>query len=214
MDVIKNIQRFVKVLSFLALASFTVSPLTEMFGISLPTQATSIIEVSRTALLITTIGFIAFIAIIFGAGYFILTGFRNHRSFPRPVKVVAAFLFGGVALMLSGVFGLVIPIPILPTLITAIILWTIIRLLSKGLRKTITTDNKNAKMKIVTKQRDIDIEEAERIAIEFIKKRGIAPSTAPVERARLTSNGWEVSAGNCTVNISRKNGGVTGWHIG
>jgi len=133
----------------------------EILGYSVQSLG-SLIEFVKLLLLIA-VGL--FIFLMLGTtliGYLVITGWRRHHEIPGGIKLLASLLVGTVIVVLSAPLGLFLPIPLLPTAITAITAWYLLRKLSEHKvdtncrRPTITEIEESASRHLRTKAAETD----------------------------------------------------------
>lgn len=91
----------------------------------------SLIEFIKLLLFITIGLFILLIAGTTLIGYLVITGWRRHHEIPKGIKLLASLLVGTAIVVLSAPLGVFVPIPLVPTAITTITAWYLLRKLSE-----------------------------------------------------------------------------------
>jgi hypothetical protein len=202
MNILEGVKRLGQILLLLSFASFTASPITSLLGIQQPTvQSTS--DTIRYFMVAGFIIMVIAVAAVFGFGYIILTGWREHRRIPKAVQLLLAFALGALAFSLSGPISLVLPIPFLPTVLTTILLWGVLRAVSNAFPSN--------------EQDAVEIGEAIASARNMIKQ--VEPSAQNLDILNSKANGkcWKVSllshpsSKKYEVEIDMQDGDVTGW---
>jgi len=207
MDLFKTIKKLSTVLLLLAFFSFTATPITNLMGISPPSHLGDITEFTRLTILFVFAAIAVIVLVIFGVGYFTLTGWRNYKSMPKLVRLFVAFILGYVAFTVSGPIGLLIPVPILPIIIIAILLWAALRSISNLLS---AEDHGR-------KDGSIQIEKAISTAKSFLKRLDPSAEDLDIQESRMADEAWEVlliskqSGQKYKVKIDGSSGSVTAW---
>lgn len=207
MDVFKTIKRLSTVLLLLSFFSFTAMPITNLIGISPPSQLSDATEFARLAMIFIFAAIAATVLIMFGVGYFTLTGWRNHKAIPKLVRLFLAFILGYVAFTLSGPIAMLIPVPILPTIITGILLWATLRSISSLLLGKSPGQ----------KESPIQIDRAIANAKSFINKMNPSATELDIQESRIADGSWEVlllaknSGEKYKIKIDGSSGSVIAW---
>ncbi|MGC9014897.1 MAG: hypothetical protein ACP5KW_11030, partial [Thermoproteota archaeon] len=165
MDAFKIIKRLFTVLLLLSFFSLIAIPITNLIGVSPPSQLSDIIEFTRLAIVFVFAAIAVIVLIIFGVGYFTLTGWRNYKAIPKLVRLFIALILGYVVFTISGPIAMLIPVPILPIIIATILLWAVLRSISSILADKVYSQKGNV----------IQIEKAVASAKSFMSK--MDPST-------------------------------------
>jgi len=207
MDFFKTIKKLSTVLLLLSFFSFTAMPITNLIGISPPSQLGDLTEFTRLAVVFIFAAIAVIVLIIFGVGYFTLTGWRNYKSMPKLLRLFLAFILGYVAFTFSGPIALLIPVPILPTIIAAILLWAVLRSISSFL----------SEKRPSRKDGTVEIENAIATAKSFLKKLDPSTKELDIQESRMADDEWEVlllskqSGQKYKVKIDSSSGSVTAW---
>ncbi len=133
MNILRLLGRLGKAMLGLSFVSFTVAPLLSLVGIAPTGPIGDVVETARLILILTLIATVAIVGITGFLGYFILTGWKSYHVIPKLMRLVLGFMLGASAFILSGPIGILIPIPILPAVITAIAMWALLRWVSNSL---------------------------------------------------------------------------------
>jgi hypothetical protein len=206
-NLFKTIKTLSTVLLLLSFFSFTAMPITNLIGISPPSQLGDLTEFTRLAIIFIFAAITIIVLIIFGVGYFTLTGWRNYKSMPKLLRLFLAFILGYVAFTASGPIAMLIPVPILPTIITAILLWAVLRSISSFLY------GKSPSQKNGT----VEIERAVATAKSFLKKLDPHTEELDIQESKMADGEWEVlllskqSGQKYKVKIDGSSGSVTAW---
>jgi len=207
MDIFKTIKRLSTVLLLLSFFSFTAIPITNLIGVSPPSQLGDITEFTRLAIIFIFAVIAVTILIMFGVGYFTLTGWRNYKAIPKLVRLFIAFILGYVAFTFSGPIAMLIPVPILPIIIAAILLWATLRSISSILVQKAPSQKSNV----------IQIEKAIASAKSFINKMDPSTKELDIQESRIANGAWEVllqaenSGQKYRVKIDGSSGSVIAW---
>ena len=208
MKVPKIIERLSKVFLALSLFSFLASPITNLLGIYPPQHFTNIMDFMKVLSIFMAVTLIVSTLIVFVLGYLILTGWRGHKNIPKILRLCFAFALGYAALMFSGPISMLIQIPILPTVISSIILWIILRLISSSF----TSKDPYGKS-----HGNISIEKAIDSAISFLKKIEPEIERSDVSEANVMDGIWEILisskkfGGKYKVSVDGSSGGILAW---
>lgn len=180
---------------------FGLSPILDAFGLGPLTGAVQ--GDIKLLLIITASILLGIVATIFVSGYLVLGGWRGGPDVPRKVRLVLAMPVGIAILILSGALSFLVPIPILPIIIAALLIWSILRFTSS--------------QAFPPKQRQLDVDGAEELALKFWRSRNPEAKPIPVS-AILDGDHWAITmrGGERTaqLDIDARNGVVTGWRMG
>jgi hypothetical protein len=208
MRIPKVIERLSKVLLILSLFSFSASPITNLLGIYPPQQIANIMDFMKLLSMFIAVTLIAATLIIFVLGYFILTGWRSYKDIPKILRLCLAFALGYIALMFSGLISTFIQIPILPTVISSIILWIILRLISgSAILKDYCRES----------YENISIEKAIDVAISFLKKIEPEIEKGDVAEVNVANDVWEILVSSkkfdrkYKISVDGSSGGILAW---
>lgn len=105
-----------------------VSQWLSVFGVHVPVA--SFPEVLQAMMTWLLIALTLMMSIVFGFGYFVLTGLRQRTAIPWPLRIFLAFLLGIVVCALAIPISLIIPLPLVPTILSALALWGSMRVIS------------------------------------------------------------------------------------
>jgi hypothetical protein len=207
MNLFKTIKKLSTVFLLLSFFSFTAMPITNLIGISPPSQLSDLTEFTRLAIVFIFATIAVTIMIIFGVGYFTLTGWHNYKSMSKLLRLFLAFILGYVAFTASGPIAMLIPVPLLPTIIVAILLWAVLRSISSFLSEKSPSQ----------KDGTVEIEKAIATAKSFLKK--LDPSTKEfiIQEVKMVDGAWEAlllskqSGQKYKVKIDGSSGGVVVW---
>jgi hypothetical protein len=202
MNVLKGIKKLGTGLLLLFLALFAISPIASFIGIPQP-PVQDISAFLQFLLIIGSIVIAVAILAIFGFGYLALTGWKDYKKFSKKIRFWFAFSLGVVIFSLSGPLSVLLPIPFLPIVLTAMFLWGILRTVSHLFLK-----NEASNLRIndaITTAKDLVIE--------------IEPTAQDMDilDSWLDKNLWKVlllskkSQRKYEIQIDNKNGGVTKW---
>lgn len=202
MNILKGVRRIAEVLLLLSFVSFTASPITSLLGIQQP-PVNNTVELIRFVIITgLVIMFVAVLA-VFGFGYLVLTGWRDHRRIPKAIRILLAFALGALAFSLAGPISMVLPVPFLPTVLTTILLWGVLRAISN----------------VFPSQRPETVQVSEAIAVARHLVKQVEPNaeTANILESKLDGKHWKVSlvsnplARKYQVEIDAQTGGVSKW---
>ena len=202
MNILKGVRRLSEVLLLLSFVSFTASPITSLLGIQQP-PVDNTVELLRFAIISGFVIILIAVLAVFGFGYIILTGWRQHRRIPKAIKLLLAFTLGALAFSLSGPISLILPVPFLPTGLTTILLWAALRAVSNLFPNL--------------EPEPVKVDEAIASARYLVKQ--VDPTTTNVDVLESKTNGkhWKVtmlsnpSARKYEVEVDMEKGGITGW---
>lgn len=164
-------------------------------------------ELARLAMIFIFATIAVTVLLIFGVGYFTLTGWRNYKAMPKLVRLFLAFILGYVALTFSGPIAILIPVPILPIIITAVLLWAALRSIS----------NLIADKTYSPKESIIQIDRAVANAKSFITKINPSTTELDIQESRIADGAWEVfllarnSGEKYKIKIDSSSGSVIEW---
>jgi hypothetical protein len=202
MNILKGVRRLSEVLLLLSFISFTASPITSLLGIEQP-PVDNTIELLRFAIISGFVIILIAVLAVFGFGYIILTGWRQHRRMPKAIRLLLAFTLGALAFSLSGPISLILPIPFLPTVLTTILLWAALRAASNLFPNL--------------EPEPVKVDEAIASARYLVKQ--VDPTATNVDVLESKTNGkhWRVtmlsnpSARKYEIEVDMEKGGITGW---
>jgi hypothetical protein len=202
MNILKGVRRLSEVLLLLSFISFTASPITSLLGIQQP-PVDNTIELLRFAIISGFVIILIAVLAVFGFGYIILTGWRQHRRIPKAIRLLLAFTLGALAFSLSGPISLILPIPFLPTVLTTILLWAALRAVSNLFPNL--------------EPEPVKVDEAIASARYLVKQ--VDPTATNVDVLESKTNGkhWRVtmlsnpSARKYEIEVDMEKGGITGW---
>ncbi len=206
MDAFKTIKRLSTVLLMLSFFYFTAIPITNVIGVSPPSQLSDITEFIRLTIIFIFAVIAVIVLIIFVVGYFILTGWRNYKAIPKFVRLFIAFILGYVAFTFSGPIAMLISVPILPIIIAAILLWAVLRSIN------ILADKAYSQ-----KGNAIQIEKAIASAKSFMSKMDPSTREFSIQESRIADGAWEVllyaknSGQKYRIKIDGSTGSVIAW---
>ena len=202
MNVLKGAKWLAEATLFLSFISYTTSPITSMLGIQqLPLNNT--IDLLKFTSISSCIITVIVVSAIFGFGYIVLTGWREQQKLPKAIRILIAFALGALAFSLSGPISSILPIPFLPTVITTILLWGMLRTIS-NLIPTKEAEN-------------ITINAAIAAAQQIIKEVEPTAQSTEILETKLIGKSWKVSllsnpsTRKYEIEIDAENGGVTRW---
>lgn len=172
-----------------------------LLGVSEPTGLGGI-QTSLAVLVTVGIGLLAgTLCLVMVIGYLVLTGWRGFSRISMIFKLLDSFLAGVVIFLLSMPLGTILPVPFLPTVIVAVVLWLVLRRLSQGVQ---SSDGPG-----------ITVDRAETIAAQILQTHLNKISISSVG-AKLHGKLWKVSflgSDNQVyeVNIDSRTGATLGW---
>ena len=202
MNLLTVTKRVAQGTAFLSLFAYVVSPVLNAIGVNPPQQLSTAVDLAKYAVLYSA-AFLAVTAVlILGLGYLALTGWRNYKSAPFAMRILFAAGLGLSSILMSGIFGLVIPIPLVPTCLSAATLWIALRTISNSLFDT----NNHAG--------GVDISHAETAASHYLAGKGF--DNLQVKEAELSGDSWKVvlagqDSESYEVEVNRSEGRTTGW---
>jgi hypothetical protein len=204
MNILKGVRRVSEILLLLSFISFTVSPITSLLGIK-ESPVSNTIELLRYAIISGIVVILIAILAVFGFGYVILTGWRQHRRIPKAIRLLLAFTLGALAFSLSGPISMILPIPFLPTVLTTILLWAALRAFSNLLPNL--------------EPEPIKVDEAIASARYLVKQ--VDPSTTNIDvlQSKMGNKCWKVtmiakpSERKYEVQVDIEKGGIIGWKL-
>lgn len=208
MEISKTIKRLTEILLLFSLFSFSASPILSLLGIQLPQQVTSVMDFIKLLSIFVAATLIVTILAMPALGYLVLTGWRSYKSIPKALRLCLAFTLGYVTFMLSGFISLFIRIPMLPTLISTIILWATFRSISGFI-----VPKENSK----ERNEYISVEMAADLAFSFLKKIEPEIEKRDLTEAKIKDGTWEVIAfsrrdkGRYKVIVDGSSGGIIAW---
>ena len=186
----------------LGFAYFGLSPILDAFGLGPFTGAVQ--GDIKLLLIITASILLGIVATVFVSGYLVLGGWRGGPAVPRKVRLLLAMPVGIAILILSGALSFLVPIPILPIIIAALLIWSILRFTSS--------------QAFPPKQRQLDVDGAEELALKFWRSRNPEEAKPIPVSAILEGDHWAITmrGGERTaqLDIDARNGVVTGWRMG
>ena len=130
MNAFTTIKRLTQAILLGSVISTTTTPLLHFLGITPPTTMTTALELLHYGVLSSGLILVIMIMLILGLGYMTLTGWRALPQLPRLVKLGFATVLGLLILLLSSPLSIVLPLPLAPTFISALSLWTLLRVVS------------------------------------------------------------------------------------
>lgn len=201
MDLLKFAKRLAEALLALSFMYFTSSPIMKLVGIMPPEQVANVADILKFVVSACLIIFAAIVGITIGLGFLILTGWQDCKIIPKPLKLCFAFALGAVALLLSGPLSLLIPVPILPTIITSLLLWGALRGISK-----LGVSAEFRKKHLLT------VQDAIKVATSFINQLEPESEDMNVAEAKIDGDHWMVflSSQRLRKNYKIKLDGCTG----
>jgi len=111
--------------------------LLNLLGINLIYQPQFILE---NLLLVLTLVILFMIAIIIGVGYLIFTGWKNRSAIPLFFKLLIIILLGLAAFVIAAPISMIIKFPFVPLIISASLLYMILRIISNQIYFERNTD--------------------------------------------------------------------------
>ena len=132
MNILQGIKKLGTTLLVLSFGSFAASPIASILGVQQP-PIQNTVETIKYFIIIG--GLIMAIAVltIFVFGYLSLSGWKGYRNIPKGMRVLFAFTLGIIIISLSGVISILLPVPFLPTILTTILLWGLLRAFSSNI---------------------------------------------------------------------------------
>lgn len=132
MNILQGIKKLGTTLLILSFGSFAASPIASLLGVQQP-PIQNTVETIKYFIIIG--GLIMAIAVltIFVFGYLSLSGWKGYRNIPKGMRVLFAFTLGIIIISLSGVISILLPVPFLPTILTTILLWGLLRAVSSNI---------------------------------------------------------------------------------
>jgi len=132
------------------------------------------IEVTSILLIIIAVVFVILVAWTTALGYFVLTGWCRYRQIPLGIRLLAGLLIGTAITFVSAPVGLLIPIPLVPSVIAAVVAWYLLRrLLAPN-----------------SVERQPDISQVERTAIQHLRSEGELDPIRTLD-LHLENNAWD-----------------------
>jgi hypothetical protein len=207
MNALTTLKRLAQALLFGSIISTTTTPLLHLLGITPPTAMTTAMELLHYGVLASGLLLGIMSVLILGLGYLTLTGWRTMPPLPRLVKLGFAAALGLLALLLSRPLAIVLPLPVVPTLISALGLWILLRVLSNHV--TLHPPHPVASISL-----DTAILQARR----YLSTLEPLASEVELRAATKESNDWQIalqapaSANTYHVTIHPETGEVIQWH--
>jgi hypothetical protein len=173
MNVIDGIKKLMGATMLLSFLSFTASPIISYLGITEPAvlEAPEVFQYAMVVSLAVTI--ILFLGSL-GLGYLIMTGWIGYKALPLVFRLVLSFVLGVVAIMFSGVLSVLLPVPLLPTLVVSFLIWCCFRAVSNhfasGMTDIITFSDAFNLAKSLVKSLDSRVEDVELLESEIEKR--------------------------------------------
>ena len=141
------------------------------------------------------------IGLVFILGIAVLTGWRTKPRLPIKIRLLAAFPVGILTLLVSGAFSTAIPVPILPTILSAGLLWSLLRFASEEIMRD--------------KHDIVSVDQAEEAAVKFWRSRRLSTSKPSSTGAVLDGNRWIITLLNGETtgqfDVDTQTGIVSGW---
>ena len=186
----------------LGFAYFGLSRILDAFGLGPLTGAVQ--GDIELLLLITASILLGIVATVFVSGYLVLRGWRGGPTVPKKVRLLLAVPVGIAILVLSGALSFLVPVPILPIIIAALLIWSILRFTSSQV--------------FPPKPKQLDVDGAEELAVKFWRSRNPEDSKPIPLSAILDGDRWTITItgkeGTGQLDIDARNGVVTGWRVG
>jgi len=155
----------------------------------------------KLLLVITTTLLAIIIGLVFILGIAVLTGWRTKPGLPIKTQLLAAFPVGILTLLVSGAFSTAIPVPILPTILSAGLLWSLLRFASEEIMRD--------------KHDIVSVDQAEEAAVKFWRSRRLSTSKPSSTGAVLDGNRWMITLLNGETtgqfDVDTQTGIVSGW---
>ena len=155
----------------------------------------------KLLLVITTTLLAIIIGLVFILGIAVLTGWRTKPGLPIKTQLLAAFPVGILTLLVSGAFSTAIPVPILPTILSAGLLWSLLRFASEEIMRD--------------KHDIVSVDQAEEAAVKFWRSRRLSTSKPSSTGAVLDGNRWIITLLNGETtgqfDVDTQTGIVSGW---
>ena len=155
----------------------------------------------KLLLVITTTLLAIIVGLVFILGIAVLTGWRTKPGLPIKTQLLAAFPVGILTLLVSGAFSTAIPVPILPTILSAGLLWSLLRFASEEIMRD--------------KHDIVSVDQAEEAAVKFWRSRRLSTSKPSSTGAVLDGNRWIITLLNGETtgqfDVDTQTGIVSGW---
>ena len=155
----------------------------------------------KLLLVITTTLLAIIIGLVFILGIAVLTGWRTKPGLPIKTQLLAAFPVGILTLLVSGAFSTAIPVPILPTILSAGLLWSLLRFASEEIMRD--------------KHDILSVDQAEEAAVKFWQSRKLSTAKPSSTGAVLDGNRWIITLLNGETtgqfDVDTQTGIVSGW---
>ena len=155
----------------------------------------------KLLLVITTTLLAIIIGLVFILGIAILNGWRTKPGLPIKTRLLAAFPVGILTLLVSGAFSTAIPVPILPTILSAGLLWSLLRFASEEIMRD--------------KHDIVSVDQAEEAAVKFWRTRRLSTGKPSSTGAVLDGNRWIITLLNGETtgqfDVDTQTGIVSGW---
>ncbi len=155
----------------------------------------------KLLLIITTTLLAIIIGLVFILGIGVLTGWRSKPQLPLKTRLLAAFPIGILTLLVSGAFSAAIPIPILPIILSAALLWSLLRFASQEIMRD--------------KHNILSVDQAEEAAVKFWESRNPSSDKPSPAGAVLDGNRWIITLLNQDqtgqIDVDTATGIVSGW---
>jgi hypothetical protein len=133
MSILRRLSILSSIVLFLSSAYVLLSLLRgvgSLLGASEPTGF-GVLQTSLGVLLTLGIGLLAgAIFLVILIGYLVLTAWHGFSRIPLIFKLLASFLAGVIVFLLAMPLGAILPIPFLPTVVVATVVWLVLRSLS------------------------------------------------------------------------------------
>ena len=202
MDILQGVKKLAEALLLLSFVSFTASPITQFLGIQQP-PVNNTVDTIRFFIIVGFVAIAVAIAAVFGSGYLILTGWRDHKRLPKAIRLMLAFALGALAFSLSGPISTFIPIPFIPTVLMTIMLWGVLRAVSNAFPGP--------------EPETVQVSEAIASARYLVKQVEPASQNIDILESKANGKSWKVyllsqpSTRKFEVEIDMQNGGVRKW---
>jgi len=155
----------------------------------------------KLLLIITTTLLAIIIGLVFVLGIAVLTGWRSKPGLPLKTRLLAAFPVGILTILVSGAFSAAIPIPILPVILSAGLIWALLRFASEEIMRD--------------KHKILGVDEAEEAAVKLWQSRNRSTGKPSPTGAVLDGNRWIITFlnGGTTgqIDVDTTTGIVSGW---
>jgi hypothetical protein len=177
MNIMQLVKRLGTGIIILSSSAFIASPIASLFGID--QLATQDVSGAISAFILIGIAILIIsVLTIFGFGFIALSGWKGARQIPKLLRVLLAFAIGIIVFAISGPISVLIPIPLLPLLLTTILVWSVLRAISNAF----TNSESNS----------VSITEAITEAKEVVKQ--VEPTSTNLEVIDSTNNGkfWRI----------------------